>query len=74
VVAEQILWHLYDQITASTLLLRGAESDLLTPDTAKAMHSRGPRAQVVELAGVGHAPTLTSPDQIQVVADFLLSP
>jgi len=73
VMAEQILWHLYDQITASTLLLRGALSDLLTPDTAKAMRSRGPRAQVVEFAGVGHAPTLTSADQIQVVADFLLS-
>jgi hypothetical protein len=29
---------------------------------------------VLEFAGVGHAPTLTSADQIQVVADFLLCP
>jgi pimeloyl-ACP methyl ester carboxylesterase len=72
VAAEQILWHLYDQITASTLLLRGAQSDLLTADTAKAMQTRGPHAQLIEFAGIGHAPTLTSADQIQVVADFLL--
>jgi pimeloyl-ACP methyl ester carboxylesterase len=72
VVAEQMLWHLYEQITASTLLLRGVQSDLLTPETAKAMQMRGPCAKLVEFAGVGHAPTLTTADQIQVVADFLL--
>ena len=71
-VAEQVLWHLYDQITASTLLLRGAQSDLLTPATAQAMQTRGPKARLVEFAGVGHAPTLTSSDQVQAVADFLL--
>jgi pimeloyl-ACP methyl ester carboxylesterase len=72
VVAEQVLWHLYDQITAPTLLLRGAQSDLLTLQTAQAMQARGPKARMVEFEGVGHAPTLTSPDQVQVVADFLL--
>jgi pimeloyl-ACP methyl ester carboxylesterase len=72
VVAEQVLWHLYDQITTPTLLLRGAQSDLLTLQTAQAMQARGPQAQMVEFEGVGHAPTLTSHDQVQVVADFLL--
>lgn len=69
---EATLWQLYDQITARVLLLRGAQSDLLSPATAAAMAQRGPRAQVVEFAGVGHAPTLVSDDQAQVVADFLL--
>jgi hypothetical protein len=27
---------------------------------------------VVEIAGVGHAPTLLNADQIQVIRDFLL--
>ena len=47
-------------------------SDLLTRDTAHQMSVRGPRAKVVEIAGVGHAPTLIHADQIQLVRDFLL--
>lgn len=69
---QEQLWQLYDQITARTLVLRGAESDLLTLATAQAMAQRGPHAQVVEVAGVGHAPTLVAADQVALVADFLL--
>jgi pimeloyl-ACP methyl ester carboxylesterase len=65
------LWGVYDAIRCPTLVVRGAESDLLTGATAREMSGRGPRARVVELAGVGHAPTLIHPDQIQVVRDFL---
>lgn len=72
--AESPLWQLYDQIQACCLLLRGAESDLLTPETAAAMADRGPRARCVEFAGVGHAPALVQPDQVAVVKEFLLSP
>ena len=53
--------------------MRGAESDLLSRDTAQEMTQRGPRARLVEFAGVGHAPTLVQPEQVQVVRDFLLS-
>ena len=70
---EALLWQLYDQITAPTLLLRGAESDLLTPEVAQAMQQRGPRAQRLDLPGVGHAPTLVAEDQLAAVASFLLS-
>ena len=69
---EAALWQLYDAIRARTLLLRGAESDLLARDTAQAMTTRGPRARLVEFAGVGHAPPLVAPDQIDCVAGFLL--
>ncbi len=69
---EAALWALYDGITADTMLLRGAESDLLDRETAHAMTTRGPRARLVEVAGVGHAPTLIAPDQVDRVADFLL--
>lgn len=71
---EKVLWTLYDAIHAQVLLLRGAESDLLTPETARRMTERGPRARCVEFAGVGHAPTLVAADQVDVVKEFLLSP
>ncbi len=70
---EAMLWQLYDRITADTLLLRGADSDLLTRATAEQMVQRGPRARLVEFAGVGHAPTLVADDQRQAVAEFLLA-
>ena len=69
---EKTLWQLYDSITAQTLLLRGADSDLLSPATAQAMGQRGPKARLVEFASVGHAPTVVAADQLAAVTDFLL--
>ena len=66
-----ILWHAYDSLRLPTLLLRGAQSDLLSPATAAAMTQRGPRARLVEFDGVGHAPTLVAPAQVQAVEAFL---
>ncbi|MFM9880397.1 MAG: alpha/beta fold hydrolase [Burkholderiaceae bacterium] len=71
--SEAALWALYDAITAQTLLLRGAESDLLSAQTAREMGQRGPCARLVEFAGVGHAPTLVAQGQSQAVADFLFA-
>ena len=71
---QAMLWQMYDRITAPTLLLRGADSDLLSPATAQAMAARGPRPQVHEFTGVGHAPTLVQPEQRAVVRGFLLPP
>lgn len=67
------LWPLYEMVACPTLLLRGEQSDLLTRETAEAMTQRGPRAQLVEIPGVGHAPTLMASDQINVVRNFLLA-
>ncbi len=69
---EKTLWQLYDNISAQTLLLRGADSDLLSPATAQAMGRRGPKARLVEFAGVGHAPTVVAATQLAAVAGFLL--
>jgi pimeloyl-ACP methyl ester carboxylesterase len=71
---EALLWQAWDRITSPTLLLRGAESDLLSAQTAQAMTQRGPRATLHEFAGVGHAPTLVQADQRAVVRAFLLGP
>jgi pimeloyl-ACP methyl ester carboxylesterase len=73
-LGESMLWHGYDRLSCPTLLLRGAQSDLLSPATAQAMTQRGPRARLVEFAGVGHAPTLVHAEQRKVVREFLLSP
>lgn len=64
-------WPLYDQITAKTLLLRGAVSDLLSEETAAEMTRRGPRARRIDIPGIGHAPTLDTPEQIALIAQFL---
>ena len=69
---EAALWQMYDRVTAETLVLRGADSDLLSAATADAMRVRGPRPRVVSFAGVGHAPTLVAADQVAAVLDFLL--
>ncbi|MEO8302625.1 MAG: alpha/beta hydrolase [Betaproteobacteria bacterium] len=67
------LWGLWDAIRIPTLVLRGAQSDLLSLATATEMSSRGPRPAVVEFADVGHAPMLLSADQIDPVIRFLRS-
>jgi len=67
------LWPLWDAIACPTLVLRGAQSDLLASATAREMSARGPRARVIEFAGVGHAPMLLARDQVDPVVDFLVS-
>ena len=71
---EAMLWQAWDSLRLPVLLVRGAESDLLSRDTALAMTQRGPKPQLVEISGVGHAPTLVQADQRRIVADFLRSP
>jgi pimeloyl-ACP methyl ester carboxylesterase len=71
---EAALWMAYDALKCPTLLLRGADSDLLTRDTALAMTQRGPKARLHEFANVGHAPMLVVPEQVAVVKEFLLAP
>lgn len=71
---QAALWQLWDGLKLPVLLLRGAESDLLSRETAQAMAQRGPRARLHEFAGVGHAPMLVQPEQREVVREFLLAP
>jgi len=67
------LWPVWDSIRCPTLVLRGKESDLLTAQTAEEMTRRGPKARLVQLDGIGHAPALMAKDQIAVIQDFLLA-
>lgn len=71
--AEAQLWSAYDAISCPTLLLRGAESDLLSRETAQEMTQRGPKAALMEIPGVGHAPTFVDSTQIAIARKFLLA-
>ena len=64
-------WADYDSLEIPVLCLRGADSDLLAADTAAQMTQRGPRAQLVTIAGCGHAPALNVPVQLELVGNFL---
>lgn len=67
------LWPLYNRIACPTLVTRGADSDLLARETWQAMALHGPRAQLAEIPGVGHAPMFLDAAQISIVREFLLA-
>ena len=68
------LWPVWDAIRCPTLVVRGKESDLCLRKTAEEMTQRGPKAQLVEFDGIGHAPALMAEHQIAVVRAFLEKP
>ena len=68
---EAALWQVYDLIQSKTLLIHGAESELLRPAVVLEMTQRGPRVRVASVEGVGHAPTLVHDDQVDIVRQFL---
>ena len=71
-----VLWQVWDKIGCPVLILRGAESDLLSAHTVQLMLGRGLAAgagkvSAAEFAGCGHAPALMDREQIEVIEDFL---
>jgi len=52
------------------VLLHGLDSDVLLASVAQEMTQRGPRAELVEFPGIGHAPALMNATQIAIVAEF----
>jgi pimeloyl-ACP methyl ester carboxylesterase len=70
--ADFHIWPLWDRIRCPVLVLRGKESDVLLESTVEEMKRRGPPVEVVEIEGVGHAPTLTAPEHVSIVRDWLL--
>jgi pimeloyl-ACP methyl ester carboxylesterase len=65
------LWDAFETLDMPTLLLRGEDSDLLSPQTAQAMTERGPKAQLAVIPGCGHAPCLNVPEHIDLIRTFL---
>lgn len=68
-----VLWDIWQRVRCPTLILRGAESRLLTAETARIMSETGHRAELVEIPDTGHAPALMADDQVERVRDWLNS-
>jgi len=69
--ADIDLWAVWDKVRCPVLVLRGAESDLLTAATAEEMKHRGPGCTVIEIPDCGHAPALMTQAQIGPVRAWL---
>jgi pimeloyl-ACP methyl ester carboxylesterase len=67
---ETMLWKLFESIAGEVLIVRGAQSDLLTRETVAEMVQRGQRVRSVEIEDVGHAPTFVQPDQVAIAKAF----
>lgn len=65
------LWSLWEQIKIPVLVLRGAQSDLLTPETVARMQAVRPDIELAEFEGVGHAPALMDEEQMRIIEAFL---
>ncbi|MCY0858465.1 alpha/beta fold hydrolase [Cupriavidus sp. D39] len=69
---EVALWQMFEAIQAPTLVVRGAQSDLLTRETVAEMVARGRNVTSVEVPDVGHAPTFIDPAQVVIAKQFFL--
>lgn len=70
-IVDVDLWHLWDAITCPVLVVRGAQSELLTAETLAEMQRRGPGADAMTVPDAGHAPALLTPDQVEPVRAWL---
>src|SRR5579862_525554 len=64
------MWVPYARITCPILIVRGADSDILASATARRMCTVHKRAKVVEVPGVGHAPSLTEAEALGAIKEF----
>jgi pimeloyl-ACP methyl ester carboxylesterase len=67
------LWKTWDAIRCPVRVLRGETSDVLNADTVAEMQVRGPKVEVLEFHGCGHAPALMATDQIMAVRDWFVA-
>jgi pimeloyl-ACP methyl ester carboxylesterase len=67
---EELMWQWIKRLTMPVLLLRGSLSQVVLPSTAARLLRELPSARCVEVAGVGHSPTLYEPEAQAAVGDF----
>src|SRR5262249_37889589 len=66
------LWPAVGKIKAPTLIVRGSESDVFSPETAKRMLELIPGSQLVEIPGAGHSVPAEAPEVFErAVRQFL---
>jgi pimeloyl-ACP methyl ester carboxylesterase len=65
------IWDLFDKLGGVPLMLiHGALSDLLSPQSVRDMQARRPDMEVVEVTDEGHAPLLSDAPTIKRIVDF----
>lgn len=64
-------WSAWYRVACPVLLIRGERSEVLPASVASAMLASKPQAELVEIAGAGHAPALMSAPEISAVREFL---
>jgi pimeloyl-ACP methyl ester carboxylesterase len=71
--ASRLWWDALGALRCPILLVRGAESDILSAETADEMSRLQPGMRRVDLAGVDHAPTLSEPEAVAALDRFYLA-
>jgi pimeloyl-ACP methyl ester carboxylesterase len=72
-LGEAALWRSLAAIAGPVLVVRGAQSDLLSRETVAQMIERGQAVSSVEIEGVGHAPAFLDAGQIGIARRFFVT-
>ena len=67
---EMAMWHAFKQIHIPMLIVRGAQSDLLSADTVAQMCKVNSYTRSIEIPNVGHAPAFVKKEQIALAQEF----
>jgi len=67
---EMAMWHAFKQIHIPMLIVRGAQSDLLSAATVTEMCKVNPYARSIEIPNVGHAPAFVKKEQVALAQEF----
>jgi pimeloyl-ACP methyl ester carboxylesterase len=65
------MWATWERVACPVLILRGRDSDLLRAGAARRMCERAAPTELIEYDGIGHAPSLLVPAQIEPIVRFL---
>jgi pimeloyl-ACP methyl ester carboxylesterase len=66
------LWNEFDALAGvPVLVIRGANSDILSTATVREMQAHHPNLQVIEVPDQGHVPFLDDDELINRICDFV---